>query len=77
MNANTFIPNLGSEKSKGSLKPFAMLYHREDIKQLTSEISPFPFENAEVTPWSYNITTHASVSKKETWSGSEEVAPCG
>jgi len=72
--AYTLISGPDNEKGKGPLRPLKVLYHKEDVRDVASELSLFPGKSIEIPSWISNITTHTNERKREVSSGSKRVA---
>ena len=54
--------------------PLKVLYHKEDVRDMASELSLFPGKSIEIPSWISNAMTHTNERKGEVSSGSKKVA---
>jgi hypothetical protein len=70
---HVLISGPGNEKGRGPLKPLKILFHKEDVRDMASELSLFPGKSIEIPSWISNAMTHTNERKGEVSSGSKRV----
>lgn len=73
---DVLIPKPCNEAKKGLLEPLKIMYHKEKVGHVPSEISLFTCKNTKIAPQNYNFTIRASGSKEEMGDKLERVASC-